>query len=258
MNQETVLITGASGGIGKCFAELFAQKGYRLVLVARSKDKLEEILADLSKRFKVEINIIVQDLSLNDAAFTLFNAIQNKQLQITYLINNAGFGDYGLFDEMSLERANEMMQLNMVCLAQLVQLFSAQMKINRKGKILNVASVAAFQTGPYMALYFATKAFVLSLSDALHEELLPFGISVTALCPGPTETGFVNAANLQSNKFFNQKMPTPMSVASFGLKALERNQAVAIPGIMNKMQVLFLRLTPRVVVRKLTARVLKM
>jgi len=258
MKQKAVLITGASNGIGLCFAELFAKQSHDVILVARSVNKLAEIKEELTSRFKIKVEIVPLDLSIKNAASDLFEVTKKSGFQVTHLINNAGFGDYGLFHQADFTKSEDMMQLNMVCLAQLCRLFSHEMTIAKEGKILNVASVAAFNPGPEMALYFATKAFVLSLSEALHEELEPYGISVTALCPGPTETGFVAAANLQNSRFFKQKMPTAKKIAQFGYDALEKNKALAIPGFLNNIQVFLLRLTPRGLVRKLTGKILKM
>lgn len=250
--QKYVLITGASNGIGLCFAEIYAQRGFPLLLIARSEEKLKEIQEKFNKKYGVSILIFVQDLAEVNAAKIVYEEVKRLQISINTLINNAGFGDYGLFEKMDLQTAQRMMQLNMVCLTELCHYFVKDMLKARSGAILNIASNAAFQPGPWMSLYFATKAFVLNLTEGLHEELKPSGISVTALCPGPTETGFVKASRLESSQFFKKNLSEPYTAAMVGYQALKQNKAVAIVGWKNKLQIAALRITPRFLVRKIT------
>lgn len=225
--QNTALITGASSGIGKELAELHASKGGSLVLVARSQDKLLSIQQELQEKHKVSVEIIISDLSQDGSAQKVFEATQAKGIDVDILINNAGVGGHGKFHERNLAEEEAMMQLNMRSLTQLTHLYLQPMVARRSGKILNVASTAGFLPGPLQAVYFATKAYVLSFSQALAEEVKDLGISITALCPGYVETNFAAAGNLEGVNAF-QKGATPQSVAKCGYKAMEKGRLVAI------------------------------
>ncbi len=181
--NRTALITGASNGIGYELAKVHAEKGDNLVLVARRKDRLDELKKELEEIYKISVFTLEKDLSLPGSALEVFNELKSKDLSIDYLVNNAGFGDFGLFAESDWNKQERMINLNIMSLAHLTRLFLPDMIRNGKGKILNLASTAAFQPGPTMSVYFATKAFVLSFSQALNEELREYGITVTALCP---------------------------------------------------------------------------
>jgi uncharacterized protein len=245
--KETVLITGASTGIGLEFAEIFASKNYNLVLVARSADKLN-VFANKHQN----VVTIVQDLSKPNAAQILFDELKNQKITIDILINNAGFGDFALFAESDWSRQEQMINLNIMCLTQLTHLCLPNMIANKKGKIMNVASTAAFQPGPLMSVYFATKAYVLHFSEAIANELEGTGITVTALCPGATTSGFQELANLHESKMVKgKKLPTSKEVAEYGYKALMKNKRVAIHGLFNYIQANAIRLVPRNFVTKI-------
>ena len=242
--NETVLITGASGGIGLGFAKQFAKNEYNLVLVARSEDKLKDIKADFEKEYNVKVDIIKKDLTLLQSAPELFNEVKKRNLKIDILINNAGFGIYGLFKDIKIEPALAIINLNITAVTYLTKLFLDEMVKNNKGKIMNVASTAAFQPGPYMSVYYASKAFVLFFSEALDEELRGTEISVSTFCPGPTETGFQENADMSGVKTFNFSMPVE-KVVRIGYKQFMRNKRIIIPGFINKLYVFAERFAPR-------------
>lgn len=246
---KTALITGASSGLGLEFAHIHASKGDNLVLVARSQDKLEALKLALENEFKISVTVMVKDLSDQYAPKTIYDELQQKQITIDYLINNAGFGDYGFFAECDWEKQLEMINLNVTALTYLTRLFLPQMIKNKFGKILNVASTAAFQPGPTMSVYFATKAFVLSFSEAIANELKDTGVTVTALCPGATETGFKAAAALGgSNLFKGNGIAGSKDVAEFGYKAMMAGKTVVVHGIVNSLMAQSVRFAPRNIV----------
>jgi short-subunit dehydrogenase len=246
-NRKTALITGASSGIGRDFARLLAREGYQLFLVARSEGKLRELAAEIGNA-----DVVVADLAKSDAPQRVFDASG----PVDVLINNAGFGLSGPFVETDLSRELEMIQVNVAALTHMTKLYLRPMVARRSGHIMNVASTAAFQAGPLMAVYYATKAYVLSFSEAIADELRGSGVTVTALCPGPTETGFAAAADMESSRLFNVAKPMRSEkVARYGIRAMERGKRVAIPGVANRLMVQSLRISPRrvvtTVVRKL-------
>lgn len=256
---HTGLITGASAGIGYELAKLMAQRGHNLVLVARSEDKLEAMALQFAVNYKVYTKVIVADLSKPSAPATVFDAIKQSGLTIDVLVNNAGFGYYGAFRESDLQRELDMMQLNMVSLTHLCKLFLEQLPKGRHGKILNVSSTAAFPpAGPYMAVYYATKAFVQSFSEGLAAELEDDNVTVTALCPGPTDTEFKDAANLEGSGIFSQGLVADAkSVAEAGYEGMMAGEVVVIPGIHNKLAVFSMRLAPRGLLRDMVKKVQK-
>jgi short-subunit dehydrogenase len=238
------LITGASSGIGLELARVFAREGYRLVLVARN----EKLLQDLAGELQTETVVIARDLAKAGAAQEVFDQVR----EVDVLVNNAGFGSSGKFVEAPLDEQLGMMQLNMTALVALTGLFLPGMLKAGSGRILNVASTAAFQPGPLMAVYYATKAFVLSFSEAIHEELLGSGVTVTALCPGATETGFGDRANMNDARLFKVKKPMDArTVAEAGYRGLMAGKAIVIPGLMNRVMAQSVRVSPRSVVRKI-------
>ena len=256
--NKTALITGASSGLGKEFARIHASKGGDLVLVARSKDKLEELKSDLQKQYGVSVYVIVKDLSDQYAPKAVYDELKSKKIRVDYLINNAGFGDFGLFAETDWEKQLEMINLNVTCLTYLTRLFIPDMIENKDGKILNIASTAAFQPGPTMSVYFATKAFVLSFSEAIANEVKGTGVTVTALCPGATETGFKVAAALgESNLFKGNQIATSNEVAEFGYSSMMEGKTVVIPGLLNNLLVQSVRFAPRNIVASLARMKLK-
>ncbi|BAZ23401.1 short-chain dehydrogenase/reductase SDR [Kalymmatonema gypsitolerans NIES-4073] len=250
--QQTALITGASGGIGYELAKLFAHDGYNLVLVARSGQKLAEIADDFKQKFGIGVKVIAKDLSIPTAPDEIFQQLQQEAIKVDVLVNNAGFASYGFFHEIDLAPEVQMMQVNMVCLTHLTKLFLKDMVKQGFGRILNVASTAAFQPGPLMAVYYATKAYVLSFSEAIANELEGTGVTVTALCPGPTESGFQQRAAMENSKLVSgQKIMDAETVAQIGYRALLQGKTVVIPGVKNKILAETVRFTPRKLVTKL-------
>ena len=242
---NVALITGASAGLGVDFARQLSARGQRLVLVARRKDRLDALAADLGNARAVEC-----DLSVPGAATTLMADIAAHGEQVGTLINNAGFGLWGKFAALDGPRQRAMIDLNCGTLVELTHAVLPGMIARGEGAILNIASTAAFQPGPGMAVYFATKAFVLSFSEALHEEVGKAGVRVTALCPGPTRTEFGDVAGFKANGAFDKMSARSEDVVAMGLKALDRGRAVAIPGLVNKAGAQAHRLVPRAWVRK--------
>ena len=244
--KKTALITGASGGIGYEFAKLFARNGYNLVLVARSKQKLIQVADNLKEQFGISIKIIAKDLAIPTSPEEIFTEVQQESINIQVLVNNAGFATYGFFSETNLDAELQMMQVNVVSLTHLTKLFLNNMLKQGEGKILNVASTAAFQPGPLMAVYYATKAYVLSFSEAIANELSGSGVTVTALCPGPTESGFQKRANMEQSKLVSgKKIMDAETVAIIGYHGLMKNERVVIPGLKNQLLALSIRFTPR-------------
>jgi uncharacterized protein len=254
VQSETVLITGASSGIGLELARLFAADKSALVLVARSEDKLQAIASELRQRHEIDVRVIVKDLARPEAPDEIAAELEQARLQIDVLVNNAGFGLAGTFAELSLERQMEMIELNVTSLVRLTRLLLPAMLERRRGGVLNVGSTAAFQPGPNMAIYFATKAFVLSLSEALYEETRAKGVAVTCLAPGAVATNFAAAANMEKALLFRQNVLDVGYVARAGHRAFRRKQALIVPGFWNKLLIFAERLLPRSLVRKLAGR----
>lgn len=251
--MKTALITGASSGIGYELAKLFAKNKINLVLVARREEKLKELSNALSST-GVTIQVFPIDLSLPSSATEVFNFCQSRRIKIDYLVNNAGFGDFNLFAESDWIKQERMINVNISALSHLTHLFLPAMQANKYGKILNVASTAAFLPGPNMSVYFATKAYVLSFSEALSSELKGSGITVTALCPGPTESEFMKVSGMSESKFIKgKKLPSSIEVAHYGYDALMSGKTVAVHGFNNSLMVYAIRFLPRSVVRKLMA-----
>ena len=242
------LITGASAGLGVDFARQLSRKGHRLVLAARRKDRLEALAGELGNARAVAI-----DLGQPGAATALMADIAAAGESVDLLVNNAGFGLWGKFESQQPERLSEMIDLNVRALTDLARAVVPAMIERKSGAILNLASTAAFQPGPGMAVYFATKAYVLSFTEALHEELKPHGIRVSALCPGPTRTEFGEVAGFAGGKVFNRLGMDSATVAELGLRALDRNQAVMVTGGLNKFGAAATRFVPRPLLRKIVA-----
>lgn len=245
------LITGASAGLGEAFACACAKRGEALVLVARREQRLRSLADDLRARHGVTVDIAAADLSEPDAPARLFEHLAARDITIDRLINNAGFGLAGDFADLDRDRQADMIDLNCRALVDLCHLALAGMLERRRGAILNVASTAAFQPGPWMAVYYATKAFVLHFSEALHEEVRDRGVAVVALCPGPTRTEFADIAGLGDSALFQRFASDVDSVVAAGLKALEANDAVAIAGWRNTASALGVRFAPRALVRRI-------
>lgn len=239
------LITGASTGIGKAFAQELALKGDNLILTARSFDKLQVIASDLRGVHAIDVICIASDLSVEDAPLKLFNLC--KEYDVTTLINNAGFGLNGSFLDNDFQTESSLVQVNIMAVMQLTHLFGQKMKEKQSGSILNVSSTASFQAGPFMANYYASKAYVTFLSEALHEELKSFNIKVSAFCPGATRSEFFSQTR-------GMKLPTFVmeaeDVVRIALKGLAKNQTIITAGLMNKIMVLMGRFSPRIITVK--------
>jgi short-subunit dehydrogenase len=244
--RPATLITGASAGLGAEFARQLAKRGERIILVARRKERLEQLASEIGGA-----EIIVADLSEPGAGTKVVAEAISRDLWIRTLINNAGFGLIGQFEALPLMRQLEMIDLNVRALTNLTYVVLNDMRLRGEGAILNVASTAAFQPGPKMAVYFATKAFVLSLTEALHEELKPHGIKVSCLCPGPTRTEFGEVAGFGGNGMFDRVAMNAPQVVEAGLAGLNRNRAVVVPGLVNKIAAASTRFAPRPLVRKI-------
>ncbi len=231
----TVLITGASGGIGYELAKLFAADGYNLVLIARNVQKL---------RTFAKATIIAKDLSHSDSPQAIYDELKKRNISVDLLVNNAGYGMRGFFHQLDTREQLEQLQLNIVTLTHLTRLFLPEMIKKDYGRILNVASTAAFQPGPLMAVYYASKAYVLSFSQALSNETKGTGVTVTALCPGPTRTGFATRANLEGTMLFKSRIMDADSVALAGYRGLMAGRSVVIPGLKNRILVFLRRFVP--------------
>lgn len=257
MSKAYALVTGASSGIGLEIARSLALEGYNLILSARGTAKLETLAREIQV-LKVKCEVISADLSSTEGAKKLFQDCQEKQLDVEILVNNAGLGGYGNFADRELSEELNMIQVNVVSLTALSNLFVKEMVKKGRGRILNVASTAAFQPGPLMAVYFATKAFVLSLSEAMAEELDGTGVSVTALCPGATQSGFATTANMNDSRLFKGRtLPSSQEVAEAGVHALLKGQRVFVHGVLNRVLVESVRITPRRLITKIVKNIQK-
>lgn len=255
--KQTALVTGASEGIGRELAGHLARDGFNLVLVARQTEKLQDLASKLQNRYGAETFVYSMDLSDPSAAETLYEKVRGEGLVVDILVNNAGFGAHGALAEVDPEVTFGMLQLNVVTLTQLTRFFLKDMLAQGRGRILNVASTAAFQPGPFMATYYASKAYVLSFSEALAEELRGSGVTVTTLCPGPTRTGFQERAGvdntwMEGNSMFVMDVEP---VARIGYRGMMKGQAVVIPGIANKLMARLVRFVPRSLLVRLARRV---
>lgn len=248
--SKTALITGASGGIGLELARIHASKGDNLILVARSGDRLAEIKSEIESTYHVSVRFLVSDLSVRYAPKKIFDEITHNNIAVDYLINNAGFGDFGLFLDSDWDKQESMINLNITALAHLTKLFLPGMVERGGGKILNVASLAAFTPGPTMSVYFATKAFVLSFSQALNNELKDKGITVTALCPGSVDTKFHEVALGDPKLVRERKMMSASEAAETGYQAMMTGKPVVIPGFKESVLAFASRFVPREMVVK--------
>jgi uncharacterized protein len=242
---STALITGASGGIGYELAKLFARDGNNLVLVARSGDKLAQLAAELEKAYKIRATVVVADLALVDGPDQVFAATQKAGIDVDVLVNNAGSGQFGFYVENDLPEELQQIQLNITSLTHLTKLYVRPMVERRRGRVLNVASTAAFQPGPLMAVYYATKAYVLSFSAALSNELQDTGVTVTCLCPGPTTTEFHKRAAMDLSNIMQAPFMDAKTVAEIGYRAMLKGKPTVIAGKMNWLVAQSTRFAPR-------------
>jgi uncharacterized protein len=251
-HKKTALITGGSSGIGFELAKQFAKNGYNLIITGRKISRLIPVATELNERYKIEVVPIENDLTDPNSSLTLYKEIKLREVDIDVLVNNAGFATYGAFIETDIQKELDMIQVNISALTHLTKLFLPEMLARGSGKILNIASTAAFQPGPFFATYFASKAYVLSFSEALAEEVSGTGVTVTALCPGPTKSGFASRAGTEEKGFFKESgMLSANKVARIGYANLMRGKTIIITGFRNKVLIFLLRLTPRKLVTRI-------
>jgi hypothetical protein len=250
-SSRTALITGATSGIGYELTKLFAQNGFDLAIVARDTLRLDKISDELRRNADVTVTVIPKDLSEPTAAEEIYRELQSRGIEVDVLVNNAGFNVYGPFSETSGQKELQMMQVHMVTLTQLTKLFLPGMLERKFGKILNLASTASFTPGPGDAVYCATKAYVLSLSEAIAEEVRGTGVTVTALCPGPTKTEFAERADMADTKIFQGSLSSAGEIARSGYRALMKGQTIVVAGWNNKLLIFSLRFSPRSLVTRI-------
>lgn len=242
----TALITGASVGIGHELARVFAENGYDLVLVARDREKLERAAAECQSAGKIHARVLVKDLSVPEAPREIFDELARDGVAVDVLVNNAGFGTHGRFADIELDADVRLLQVNIVALTALTKLFLREMVTRRNGRVLNVASTAAFQPGPLMATYYASKAYVLHFTEAVAQEVGAQGVTVSALCPGPTQTEFTKRAGIQGARLFKGRgIMDARTVALAGFDGLMAGKRVIVPGFSNKFTAKTARLAPR-------------
>jgi short-subunit dehydrogenase len=256
--MEYALITGASSGIGLELASIMAGKGHHLILVARREDRLLSLKTKLETQFNIKVMIVVMDLSIPNQAKVLYQYCIDNNLTVNCLVNNAGYGDYGLFDISKLETYQNMLQLNIMALTDITALFLDGMKKRKSGRILNVGSIAAFQPIPNFSVYAASKAYVMQFTEALNYELRGSGVTVTLLSPGVTETGFVARANMQNAANAKGKMMDAYSVALHGYQAMMQGKLNVTPGWKNQLMTFGSRTMPsREMLLRISASILK-
>lgn len=253
--RTTVLVTGASGGIGADLCQLFARDGYDIVLVARNEGNLHRVASELTSRHGITTTVLVYDLAQATAPQDIYDDVQRRGITVDVLINNAGFGGHSAFVKGDPAEFLRMLQVNVVALTHLTRLFLPGMVARRSGRIMNVASTAAFLPGPFMAVYYASKAYVLSLSEALSEEVRGTGVTVTALCPGATTTNFQARAGLGGARLFSRGLVMPSQhVARIGYRGLMAGKPVVVTGFMNRLAALGPRIAPRWLLLKVVRR----
>lgn len=242
--KEVAIITGASGGIGYEITFLFAKQKIDVLIVARNKQKLNDIKNALEQQFKINVYCVAADLSISDGFVDIVNCVKANNLSVTYLVNNAGFGDYGFFTERSMEKYYEMLSLNVITLTELTYHFAKQMISNGKGRILNVASTAGIQPDPYFAVYGASKAYVISLTEAIHKEFEKTGVTATVLSPGATKTAFMERADMHNAKLYDSGVMSAKEVAEVGFEGMMKGKLHVIPGFKNRILAFFSSITP--------------
>ena len=254
MTAETALITGASAGIGRELARQFAAEKSNLVLVARRRERLEELAADLRRQHGIQVHVVAADLGQPDAPQAIVDTLAGDELTIDVLVNNAGFGILGPVAELDLSRQLEMVQVNVAALTHLTRLLLPGMLQRRRGGVLNVASTAGFQAGPFMAVYYATKAYVISFSEALADEVASSGVAVSCLCPGPTATEFAATAKMGSALMFRLQTMTAQEVAQAGYRGFRRGKLLIVPGWLNYLGSMSIRFISRSMARWIAKR----
>jgi uncharacterized protein len=242
--KEVAIITGASSGIGYEIAQLFAEENINVLIVARNKSKLEQMKISMEKQFNITVYYVATDLSTGEGVKDINHCVDANKLSVNYLVNNAGFGDYGFFADRSMEKYSEMLGLNIISLTELTYFYAKHMIRNGKGRILNVASTAGIQPDPYFAVYGASKAYVISLTEAIHYEFEKTGVTATVLSPGATRTKFMERADMNNAKLYDKGVMTAKEVAKVGFNGMMKGKLHVIPGFKNKMMAFFSSITP--------------
>jgi uncharacterized protein len=245
MDREVALITGASSGIGRELTELFAQNAFDLVLVGRNEAALKESRSQLTARYPVSVTVVPKDLSVPRASEEIYETLKEASIAVDVLVNNAGLQVYGPIQDTEIAEQLRLIQVNLVAVTHLTMLFCGDMVDRGRGRVLNVASTGAFSPGPLNAIYCATKAFVLSISEAIARDLEGTGVTVTCLCPGATHTDFARRAGIEDVRLFGAFTMNPRSVARAGYRGLMRSKTTVVPGLYNKVLVAAVRFTPR-------------
>lgn len=252
--RPTALITGASTGIGRSLARVFAREGHNLVVTARHADLLQTLKQELTAAYKVEVHTVTADLAVPDGAARLREEVERAGIAVDVLVNNAGVGVFGDFTTTNLDEELRVIQLNVSSLVALTKYYLVEMVARRRGRILHVASTAAFLPGPHMSVYYASKAFVLSFSDAIADEVRNTGVTVSVLCPGPTTSNFQATARMERSRLVQGTMMDADTVAEAGYRGVMRGSRVIIPGAMNRMVPVITRLLPRGIVTRISRR----
>lgn len=251
--RKTVLITGVSGGIGKELADRFARDGYEMVLVARSEAKILELATHYQMRYDVGVTVIAKDIAAPGVPQEIFDELRQKKIQVDYLINNAGFGLFGPFVETDLEEETNMIDVNIKALTIMTKLFLPGMVKRNQGGVMNVSSMVGFFPGPLMSVYHATKAYVLSFTEALENEVSGTNVTVTALCPGLTATGFADRASMEKSNMLQGKVMEAGEVADIGYCGFLKGETLIIPGTQNRI----FSFVPRFLPRKQITRIIR-
>ncbi len=252
-NKKTSLITGASSGIGLDLAHLFASDGHNLVLVARNQERLDDLADELRSKHGIQARVLPEDLADLDAPDRIFNTLNSENIEIDYLVNNAGFNSWGKLAETRADRELDMIKVNLLALYRLTKLYLPVMLKRNQGRILNVASTAGFVPGPYSAVYYASKAFVISMTEAIAEEIRDSNVTATVLCPGPTETEFFERADMMQTALKKGNTMSSKKVAEIGYKAMMKGKSTKIAGFANWLLIFSTRFSPRRLMAKIAA-----
>ena len=250
-SRSFVLITGATAGIGYELAKIYANDGHNLILVARNIDRLEQVKNEFNLIYNVNIHILSVDLAVDNSAETILNYVNKKNLTVDILINNAGIGSFGYFKELDINKEIDQININVRALTELTRLFLPIMMNNETGSILNVASTAAFCAGPKMATYYASKAFVLSFTEAIYEEIKGSNVRISCLCPGTVKTEFLDKAGIKKKEISKNNMMTAKEVARLAYRDFNRGKLIIIPGFKNKLIIGINKIIPRSLSRKI-------
>lgn len=251
MNKKYTLITGGTKGIGLELAKLFAKDKNNLIIVARNLSELKTTKDKLEKEFNISVEILELDLSVDNSCEELIEFVEEKNIVVDNLINNAGVGSFGYFDEIDVDKDIKLIDINIIALTKLIKYFLPKMKERRSGGILNVASTAAFVGGPKMSTYYSSKAYVLTLSEALYEEAKEFGVNVCCICPGPVKTSFQQNAGIIKSEKAKKYLMDAKDVAKEGYDGFKNKKAIIIPGFKNKVMVIATKFLPRNIIRKI-------